>query len=132
MDIKSECCQANINFEPSPESWKGDTCSNCGEEMSYALLIPHWAKRESCKVYEDFHGKYWFFWHRLCRWQDVIEFTKKGQQYLGQIKRFVASLSSQLQKDGDCIEMDRHIQFMLDHKDLVQNPELADLLINKS
>lgn len=129
---KSACCNAEIETKINFDlvfSHNKDCCALCQNPIEYALLDLYWASREACGVFKDFDGKYWFYWQIINSWNEVVELTRKGQIYLGQVKSVVDTIGLQYNTQSvDFLSLKKHQKFLKNYINKVENPEVAELM----
>lgn len=111
----SDCCD---DFIVSRGDF--DYCLKCDKIICYALVGKyHDEAMAVCKLYDD---KLYFFWQQTTSWKHVME---SSQEYIGQFKDIIASVTLEERMCGDLIPYENHVSFSNRWKSKVQNPQYA-------
>lgn len=118
---RSDCCNAIINQDECGD--RCDKCSACKKDISYALIgAPNdFSAHGVCQLHS---GDYYFFWHSVSKWTQVIERRAYGENYIGQVKQRW-TIGMKYDQFPDRISYSRHLAFSNEWKDKVKNPEYA-------
>ena len=127
MRPKSGCCNATV--ETVGDFFKQDKCSQCGGDIGYGVLGHRLQRTESCGVFEDFQGQWWFCWTCVSTWEQVEDYLSRGWDFVCQIKCVVNTAGMRYDtQDIDMLPWGAHTKFMNDYRSKVMNPEVAETI----